>query len=566
MFVVASLQSQTCGDYIFLEGKGIADNVDKAVIVVPDIGNITMLVAEAVYKAPDEPESVTFRTDYQEVTVSPEAIPINGDQTEGWYTSVFRATLDPAPRVELDFGSNIDEFFSFVLYIFVEDGSTYTIPAGELTHVWKNEEDPFVMDIPIPYSEEMRDITLRFGITEMTSDSREAIFSFLVNGAVVEERYTTWETAGTNSYIFRELFFEDVPGDVENIVMTMLSENEGGDSFISGVVLVDLPCEEVESEVLCSYTQGFYGNEGGKTCQGWTTWQLLDALLDDDPLVMGGGDNTFTIPSSEEGGVQCVLDILPGGGPSSELSGESSCDDMGTIETNKQGRIKNSLLAQGITLSLNLRLSPELEDFPVDGETFTAYAAEDCINPVSEGIPGSEKHYAFSADVADKLGEGATVQDLLDLVNDALAGEDISPLSLSQVSDAATMVNEAFDECVVVMEMMEDEMNGEEGGSGEEGSTKGVLGISREEAGKILDLYPNPVKDRFFLGIPARVTEISSVGIFDMSGVLVKRIEQEIQSGRDQVIEVNVSQLNTGIYFIRIESGAGSAYKRFGVQ
>jgi hypothetical protein len=383
---------------------------------------------------------------------------------------------------------------------------------------------------------------------------------------VVEERYTTWELAGTNSYIMQELTFEDVPADVENIVMTMLSEEEGGDSFISGLVLVDLPCERFESEILCSYTQGFYGNEGGKTCQGWTTRQLLEALLADNPLVMGGGDNTFTIPSTEDGGAECVLDILPGGGPSAALEGESACGEMGTVAVNKQGRLHNSLLAQGITLSLNLRLSPALNDFPVDGETYTAYNAKDCINPVSEGIYGSEKHFAFSSEIAEELGEGATVEDLLDLVNAALSGEDISPLSLSQVSDAATMVNEAFDECVVVGEMMEDEVNGEEAGDGEDGSTKGVLGISKEEAGEILDLYPNPVVDRFFLKIPARVTAITSVGIYDMSGVMVKRIDQQIQSGRDQVIEVSVSQLNPGIYFIRIESGAGSVYKRFGVQ
>jgi hypothetical protein len=289
---------------------------------------------------------------------------------------------------------------------------------------------------------------------------------------------------------------------------------------------------------------------------------LLETLLDEEPLVMGGGDNTFTIPLAEDGGVQCVLDILPGGGPSAVLSGETSCGDMGTTETNKQGRLKNSLLAQGITLSLNMRLSPELNDFPVDG-TYVAYAARDCMNPESEGEPGTGKEFSFHPDIVDELGEGATVEDLLDLVNDALEGKDISPLSLSQVSDAATMVNEAFDECVVVSGYMEDDSDEAESS---DGSTKGVLGISKEEAGKILDLYPNPVTDRFFLGIPARVIDISHVALYNMSGVMVKRIEQQIRSGSEQVIEVDVSQLDPGIYFIRIESGIGSIYKRFGIQ
>jgi len=407
------------------------------------------------------------------------------------------------------------------------------MPAGNLTHVWKNESDPQITEIGIPVSDSPRDITLRFGITEMTADSREAIFAFLVNGTVVEERYSTWESVGTNSYIMRELLFEDVPGEVESIVMTMLSNEEGGDSFISGLVLVDLPCERFEPEVFCTYTQGFYGNEGGKTCQGWTTRELLENLMQEE-LIMGGGDNTFTIPS---GGVDCVLELLPGGGPSEALVGHTSCGDMQTIETNKQGRLKNSLLAQGITLSLNLRLSPELMDFPLEEPE-----------------------------------EGTTVADLLDLVNDALAGEDISPLSLSQVSDAATKVNEMFDECKVWTGSETGEWNTEAQGmsedtaNGEDGSVKGVLGISRDEAGDILEIYPNPVTDRFYLRIPPRITDITNAGIFDLSGAQVTAIDHSFHSGRDQVIEIDAGQFVPGVYFVRIVSGEGIVYKRFGVQ
>ena len=89
----------------------------------------------------------------------------------------------------------------------------------------------------------------------------------------MKEELKTWnQDDGTNSYIILEVLFEDVAGDVDHITMTLISENEGGerdgDSFIAGVVLVDLPCEEYESDLLCSYTQGYYGNKGGKTCDG----------------------------------------------------------------------------------------------------------------------------------------------------------------------------------------------------------------------------------------------------------------------------------------------------------
>ena len=93
-----------------------------------------------------------------------------------------------------------------------------------------------------------------------------------------------------------------------------------------------------------------------------------------------------------------------------------------------------------------------------------------------------------------------------------------------------------------------------------------MLGISREEAGNILEIYPNPVTDRFFLSIPARVKDIRDAAIYDISGVKVFTIEQSLRSGVDQVIEVDASQLNPGIYFIRVDSGVGTVFKRFGVQ
>ena len=125
---------------------------------------------------------------------------------------------------------------------------------------------------------------------------------------------------------------------------------------------MDVPCEYEESKGYCSYTQGYYGNEGGKTCKGETTRELLSKLLMED-LILGDGENTFTIPAQ---GVDCVLDLLPGGGPSQALSGAYTCNNPGDIPI-KNGRLKNTLLAQGITLALNLRNSPDLITFPVDG-------------------------------------------------------------------------------------------------------------------------------------------------------------------------------------------------------
>ena len=155
MFVGLIARAQTCGPYIDMFGQGIADQEGSASMSIPDFGDYDMMVVEAIYKAPDAPEAVIFRTATQEVSVEPEEIPISGEQTAGWYTSLFRVQLDPAPEVELDFGENIDEFFSLVVSLFREDGGIYTLPFGELTHVWKNQEDPHEVLIEVARHEEI---------------------------------------------------------------------------------------------------------------------------------------------------------------------------------------------------------------------------------------------------------------------------------------------------------------------------------------------------------------------------------------------------------------------------
>jgi hypothetical protein len=268
-----------------------------------------------------------------------------------------------------------------------------------------------------------------------------------------------------------------------------------------------------------------------------------------------------------------VLDILPGGGPAAALSGESICEDMEDVPTKKNGTLRNILLAQGITLTLNLASSPGLLDFPVDGEPFIVRQTDDCMDPESEGIPGTGQVYQFKQEIVDYLGEGATIINLLDLVNDALAGVDISPLSLSQVSDAATFVNETFDECVVVLEEeMVDEITEVGEGSGDEGDdegekagTKGTTGISDIESNP-LGLYPNPVTDQFFISLPSEVKQIQAAAIYNMNGMMMKDIRDRIQSGGDHSIGINAGDLLPGMYFIRVNTETGTIIQRFGVQ
>ena len=72
-----------------------------------------------------------------------------------------------------------------------------------------------------------------------------------------------------------------------------------------------------------------------------------------------------------------------------------------------------------------------------------------------DGLPGTDDDPMDSFGIPDSvlrvLGEGATVQDLLDLANAALGAMDINAASLSEINAAVDAINRGFDECRVVV-------------------------------------------------------------------------------------------------------------------
>ncbi|MCK4746717.1 MAG: T9SS type A sorting domain-containing protein, partial [Bacteroidales bacterium] len=230
--------------------------------------------------------------------------------------------------------------------------------------------------------------------------------------------------------------------------------------------------------------------------------------------------------------------------------------------------------AQGITMALNLRNSPDLVNFPVSADEFVIRQTEDCTDPVSTGITGTEQTYAFSAEIVDYLGAEATIGDLLDLLNMALAGEDISPLGLSQVADAANLVNEAFDECVVVLNDQTEDLGADPNASGDsneqgdkenEDGKKGVTGISDDQSTGNLVIYPNPGFDRFYINLSG-TSQVRSAVIYNISGKPVKNLRDEEVSGWGNVTEIDASDLLPGVYIIRIDTDNGIISERFGIR
>ncbi|MCB0662424.1 MAG: hypothetical protein KDC24_06775 [Saprospiraceae bacterium] len=176
----------------------------------------------------------------------------------------------------------------------------------------------------------------------------------------------------------------------------------------------------------CSYTQGFYGNAGGKKF-GMTTSEIILAALSNtdgsnNPIIIGGGDRQLVLNNTA---VDCIIEYLPAGGKATKLP-EGTVNMTGDCETGdlplKNNRFRNVLLGQTIALSLNVRYDVNLGGLAV---------AHIC------GISGSLKRV---------LPPNPTVNDILALANKALAGQ-VDEKYISMANDAASFINEHFDNC-----------------------------------------------------------------------------------------------------------------------
>jgi hypothetical protein len=232
------------------------------------------------------------------------------------------------------------------------------------------------------------------------------------------------------------------------------------------------------TEEYCSLTQGFYGNAGGQF-NGMTTLELIQSLLASEPLVVGEDGRQLTIPLES---AHCIIDRLPGGGPSRALPnnlgnkvlGASTCQTNPRLPVFKNsGRFRNNLLSQTITLWLNVHLDPTLADATLLGMFCTQAALagddgllgtdDDLLDLGSDGVPGCQliSHSDGTCEIFrdDPIGQyvvpgsvlsamtGNTVGDLLDLANRALAGQSTDDASLSQITQAIGAINDGFDEC-----------------------------------------------------------------------------------------------------------------------
>jgi hypothetical protein len=315
---------------------------------------------------------------------------------------------------------------------------------------------------------------------------------------------------------------------------------------------VDFQCVP---EPACTFTQGFYGNEGGKF-NGVGTFDLIFSLLDGNPLEVGEPGQRLSLNS---GDVQCIIDHLPAGQtPTTLPAGEHSCAG-GTIPEDN-GHWSNVLLGQTVALSLNLRLSPQL-----CGQTLCPQMRTRAVTAGPDGLFGTAddaldpndpdgKLFAFPAEV---LAEATTICDLLDLANLTLAGG--GTLSPSVVNHAVDQINRMFDGCRELTCCDESCPVPDP-----------IVYFDEPESPKVFSLgqnHPNPFNPT--TRITAYLPKATSwtIGIYNVAGQLVRRFEGS--TGGPAELDVmwdgkdgHGQLVSTGIYFYRINAGEFSAVKK----
>jgi hypothetical protein len=296
-------------------------------------------------------------------------------------------------------------------------------------------------------------------------------------------------------------------------------------------VVGSLPC------VVCSYTQGFWGNKNGLSL-------LRSSGILNTPLIIGGvGPNTITITSAD---IIKLNNSMPGGSTPRALVNVGACNISNScFDANyltQQGRINNNLLSQTITLALNARLGTTLNNIPIQSGCLLTSAGSYQINQ-------SVVAYLTCRNTA-------TVSGLLALANAVLGGS-LTPgqnvggcivPSYSAINDAVDLFNNAFDECK--------NYNGYGTCSivSRTSNTEGAT-VSQSDFVKV-KVAPNPYHDNVTFNIESTVSGKAILEIFNLAGQKLSTVfEGNLSAGKGQNIRFNIPEQNRSNLVYRLRVG-----------
>jgi hypothetical protein len=535
---------------LFLGQIGYAQTIETAGIGVfneatstltfDNINNIDHVVVEAIFKAtsfgitPDGP--VTF-SDVDEA-YSSFVIPVEHLYTQngtdyGANPGYFQATFNTvdANGISLDQLNNVGYIHSFIAYVYrnVDNGFESIANMDHAFFFWNGESSPGIYTLPLDPVTEARDLTAKITISEMAEDSRICVYTVSAGGISVTDTINQPDPLLGSSLNIIPVTLYDVPGDATELTVSIYSPDypyNAGDSFITSAVIVDVEGEPSSPGEYCTLTQGYYGNSGG-LFNGQTTAELLWDLLETD-LVLGGDGNTLTLTQND---VDCVISRLPGGGKARVLNGEATCDNPVGIPLHRSGRFKNNFVSQAITFGLNLRLDGNLGDLLL-----------------------ADIDFLVSDNIRQELGSGATVDDLFDFVNLALAGGGVQGVSLGDITSTIGKINDYFDEC-----------NSLEKEAGFSFKNSSISNDNLNISDASISIFPNPVVMSSTIEFELIEQAFTTIELINFQGQVVKRIFNGNTVAGIHTASLNVSDVKSGIYFLRLVSGSETVNQKISI-
>ena len=78
-----------------------------------------------------------------------------------------------------------------------------------------------------------------------------------------------------------------------------------------------------------------------------------------------------------------------------------------------------------------------------------------------------------------------------------------------------------------------------------------------------LEIYPNPVGKKMNVDIFVPLMDDLIIEIYNMSGALVMKTVKEVETTAEQDFKLNVSDLDAGNYYLRVQNGSYTAQKQF---
>ena len=309
-------------------------------------------------------------------------------------------------------------------------------------------------------------------------------------------------------------------------------------------IIVTAVCEPA-----CTYTQGYYGNPGGLSCPGNPPLNTTQAAMvmaftnyGADMVTFGklSANRYFNLYLSDINGnpvlaANNIFRMLPGGGQAKAIDmyagGEIKFGNTNSwryvpLDTRKNtsGKIMNGLLAQTIALWFNLQNNGVLDDIVLPYDVLLVAPAT-CGDNTPAGPPAE---WALPHSIVQYLNSGGdygnTVTDLFNLANAYLGGETPGSLPPEDVAKAVDVINNAFDECGVLMGYKQgEEYFYLEGARLIAGNTVPAAAVVIQESDAPLTVraYPNPYQDVVRFEILSATGGKGELGIYNLQGMRI---------------------------------------------